>query len=99
MNVLRRLLGRYDVKPSDVAALGLSKIESAQGMGTKGLTNVLSWLAEHGHYLGDINQKTSARRQQRLDRRLQQAQHLLEQWGWQVERPEHLGPLARELNE
>jgi len=89
INVLRRLLNRAEFRPQDVARVGLDRLESAPGLGVKGLANVLAWLAAQGYHLspqedGEIRESG---RQDRLNRRLEQAQHLLEQWGWQVRRP------------
>jgi hypothetical protein len=89
-NVLRRLLNRSEFKPQDVARLGLARLESADGLGVKGRRNVLAWLADQGY---DLRPPVTVdagdpERQDRINRRLAKAQHLLEQWGWQVRRPE-----------
>jgi len=89
-NVLRRLLNRAEFKPQDVARLGVARLESAQGLGAKGLTHVLAWLTAQGYCLrpavpGDTRESG---RQERIKRRLEHAQQLLEQWGWQVKRPD-----------
>lgn len=91
LNVLRRLLNRPDVKPQDVAQLGLARLEAAQGMGVKGLANVLEWLSEHGYPLRAMAGGEDRAREERLSKRLTQAQQLLEQWGWQVRRPDGEG--------
>ncbi|MBK8120338.1 MAG: hypothetical protein IPK39_15020 [Sulfuritalea sp.] len=89
LNVLRRLLNRAEFKPLDVARLGLARLESAPGLGEKGLAHVLAWLAGHGHDLRPpvSTDARESERQDRINRRLEHAQHLLEQWGWQVKRP------------
>ena len=88
-NVLRRLLNRAEFTPQDVARLGLDRLQSAQGLGVKGLANVLSWLAGQGYDLRPqvTGEALESDRRDRLKRRLEQAQYLLEQWGWQVSRP------------
>ncbi len=90
INVLRRLLNRAEFRPQDVARLGLDRLESAQGLGVKGLVNVLAWLDAQGYDLRpqEVIVNRESERQERLNRRLEQAQHLLELWGWQVKRPE-----------
>jgi hypothetical protein len=90
LNVLRRLLNRAEFMPQDVARLGLPRLESAQGLGEKGLAHVLAWLEAEGHPLHppDLSHGSAAGRKDRINRRLAQAQHLLEEWGWQVHRPE-----------
>lgn len=50
-NALRRLLNRAEIKPEDVAQLGLGRLERAPGLGTKGLERVLFWLEQHGYVL------------------------------------------------
>ena len=90
-NVLRRLLNRAEFRPKDVARLGLGRLESAQGLGVKGLANVLTWLSVQGYDLRPqvMSEVRNSVRLDRLNRRLEQAQYLLEQLGWQVSRPEH----------
>lgn len=88
LNVLRRLLNRAEFKPQDIAHLGLARIASAPGLGEKGLQNVLAWLAEQGFELRTEATDEHSHRRQRLDRRLENAQHLLETWGWQVHKPD-----------
>jgi GNAT superfamily N-acetyltransferase len=91
LNVLRRLLNRAEVRPLDVAQLGVTRLESAQGLGKKGLEHVLAWLDAEGYSLRtpeSVDARESGR-QDRIKRRLEQAQLLLEQWGWQVRRPDH----------
>jgi hypothetical protein len=86
LNVLRRLLNRAEFSPRDVAHLGVARLESADGLGAKGLAHVLDWLAAQGY---SLRQPVSdPGRQDRIARRIEQAQQLLEQWGWQVKRPE-----------
>ena len=89
-NVLRRLINRAEFKPQDIAQLGIARLESAEGLGVKGLTNVLDWLATNGYPLTPTSTRASedALRKDRINRRLDQAQHLLKQWGWQVNRPD-----------
>lgn len=89
-NVLRRLLSRAEFRPQDVAGLGMARLESAPGLGVKGLAHVLTWLAANGYglRLPAARDALESQRQDRINRRLEQAQHLLEQWGWQVKRPD-----------
>jgi hypothetical protein len=87
VNVLRRLLNRPEIRPQDVARLGLARLESAQGLGVKGREHVLDWLGGHGFNLRPPD-SGKLPKHDRINRRLEQAQHLLEQWGWQVKRPE-----------
>jgi len=92
-NALRRLLNKAEIKPTDVAQLGLARLERAPGLGAKGLQRVLVWLEQHGYELRPAAkvERPGTSRQGRVHRRLEQAQHLLEQWGWQVKRPERDG--------
>lgn len=89
-NALRRLLNKAEIKPIDVAQLGLARLERAPGLGVKGLWRVFVWLEKHGYDLRPVAkvERPGTNRQGRVDRRLEQAQHLLEQWGWQVKRPD-----------
>jgi superfamily I DNA/RNA helicase len=93
-NALRRLLNKAEIKPMDVAQLGLARLERAPGLGVKGLERVLIWLEQHGYELrqaAKAERSETSRQQGRVHRRLEQAQHLLEQWGWQVKRPDNDG--------
>lgn len=95
LNVLRRLLGRAEFRPQDVAALGLSKLQSAPGLGVKGLANVLAWLEAEGHPLptpGTPDGSAQCKSRQRIHQRIDNARQLLEQWGWQVSRAESETP-------
>jgi len=94
-NVLRRLLGRADFRAREVAALGLAKLQSAPGLGVKGLDNVLAWLAAEGHCLSPPVARPSGAQEERMHRRLESARHLLEQWGWQVSRSADAAPATR----
>jgi hypothetical protein len=71
-NVLRRLLNRAEFKPQDIAQLGIARLESAEGLGVKGLTNVLDWLATNGYPLTPTSTRTGedALRKDRINRRL-----------------------------
>lgn len=86
-NVLRRLLNRAEFRPQDVARLGLGRLDSAEGLGIKGRERILDWLSGHGYNLRPP-ETAKQPRQDRITQRLEQAQHLLEHWGWQVKRPE-----------
>lgn len=92
-NALRRLMNKAEIKPEDVAQLGLGRLERAPGLGTKGLERVLFWLEQHGCELRPAakHEQPDTSRQERILRRLEQAQHLLEHWGWQVKRPDRDG--------
>jgi len=50
-NALRRLLNKAEIKPEDVAQLGLGRLKRAPGLGTKSLELVLIWLEQHGYEL------------------------------------------------
>jgi hypothetical protein len=90
LNALRRLLNKAEFGPQDVARIGVAHLESAPGLGEKGLAHVLAWLEAEGYCLqsSSFGNSRDTGRQDRINRRLEQAQHLLEQWGWQVKRPE-----------
>lgn len=90
LNALRRLLNRAEFGPQDVARIGAAHLELTPGLGEKGLAHVLAWLEAEGYCLRPslaANGRESGR-QERLKRRLAQAQDLLEEWGWQVKQPE-----------
>lgn len=87
-NVIRRLLNRAEFRPLDVATLGYAQLSAAPGLGAKGLRNVLDWLKAEGFVLEESAAPARPDSRARIHRRIENARHLLEQWGWQVRQPE-----------
>lgn len=99
LNVLRRLLGRAEFQPREIADLGLARLQSAPGLGAKGLQKVLAWLAAEGFPLQLASRADSPARHERVHRRIENARHLLEQWGWQVRRADGEDGVAQHFTE
>ncbi|HMW62298.1 MAG TPA: hypothetical protein PLR94_05315 [Accumulibacter sp.] len=48
-NALRKIFGRREFTPQDVALLGYRRIEKAEGIGKKGLFAIRTWLQQFGY--------------------------------------------------
>ena len=82
MNALRKLLSRPEFTPEEVAALGYRKLKKAEGIGNKGLENIVQWLHRFGlEVAGDPPATAKPARA----RRLEQALTLLQANGYTVQ--------------
>lgn len=81
MNALRKLLSRPEFTPEEVAALGYQRLRKAEGIGSKGLVNIIEWLAAHGLQLaGGVAESGKSPRQKKLE----QALALVQSHGYEV---------------
>jgi hypothetical protein len=89
-NALRRLFNRPDFTPEEVAAVGYRRILQAEGIGTKGIATILSWLREYGYDLQpDLPpQKTAGSQGRYSQQRLRTALRVLRNCGYIVQEPE-----------
>lgn len=50
-NALRKIFNRPDFTPDEVARLGHQRLKRAEGIGCKGLANIIDWLRSLGYEL------------------------------------------------
>lgn len=85
---LRVLLSKHDFKPEEVAQIDVRILMRAPGIGRKGFDIIKLWLHEHGRDLHLIDHiTTGVVRQEKANRKLEQAISLLKRHGYRVYRP------------
>lgn len=50
-NALRKIFERPNFTPEEVARLGYRRLQQAEGLGRKGLENIVAWLGSYGYEL------------------------------------------------
>lgn len=85
-NALRLLLNKPSISPQEVAALDARVIERAPGIGRKSLELIDDWLRAHGYRLAGLPARHVNRRQERRQRKVEEAIDLLRVSGYEVRR-------------
>ena len=75
------MLSRPEFTAQQVASLGVERLRKAEGIGEKGLKNIIAWLHSCGF---DIDRAVSSPKNSKLTR-LKRAQELLESNGYIVQ--------------
>jgi len=86
-NALRLLLNKPRFSPQEIAALDRRVIERAPGVGRKSIELIDAWLKSHGYALQTPPSSVVSHRQDRRQRKLEQAIDLLRVYGYEVHRP------------
>jgi GNAT superfamily N-acetyltransferase len=86
-NALRKIFDRPDFTPEEVARLGHRRLGRAEGIGRKGLANIVDWLRSQGYELaGEARGAHAADPAAALKdvKRLEKAMHVLQTHGYTV---------------
>lgn len=86
-NALRKIFNRQDFTPDEVARLGHRRLGRAEGIGSKGLANIVDWLRRLGYELaGDAraSQSQDLTASPKDVKKLQKAMRVLRTYGYTV---------------
>lgn len=85
-NALRKIFDRPHFTPEEVAALGYRRLQQAEGIGAKGLSEIAGWLQAHGHELPPPSSSAGPGAMPRKTRRtIEMAVRLLRTHGYEVQ--------------
>lgn len=87
-NALRKIFGRAEFSPEEVAALGHRRLQQAEGIGSKGLSTIMSWLQAHGHALDQAPTPPARETPRKRCQDVEQAIRLLRRHGYTVYKPQ-----------
>jgi len=84
-NALRKIFDRHDFLPAEVASLGYKRLQQAEGIGSKGLEAITTWLQRYGYELKPPPVNSSASHlPKRVRLSIEQALRLLRTHGYEV---------------
>lgn len=92
-NALRKVFGRPDFTPSEVALLGHRRLERAEGIGRKSLAAIIDWLRCQGYELAGESRGARSRDSAgspREVRKLEKAMRVLQTHGYTILKSEPL---------
>lgn len=92
-NALCKIFDRPQFTPEDVAGLGYRRLQQAEGIGQKGLTEITAWLGTYGFELKPIQAPAPVRQSVpgKTRKNIEHAVHLLRTHGYVVQ------PVAEEV--